>query len=349
MSALPEPRHALTTSIYRWWQDKADHGLRPHLGASLIGHPCVRYLWSTFRWAALPQWEGRMLRLFDRGQREEAVFVAELRGIGAEVSECQPDGQQWRVSACGGHFGGSLDGVARRLPGGSLTNWELLEFKTHNDASFKDLAKRGVEQSKHQHYCQMQTYLALTGMTRSNYFAVNKNTDAIYYERIHADAATGKAMLERAEQVIFAAEPPPPVSRDPSWYQCNGCTFHAFCHGTDAPLVTCRTCAHATPERAGHWQCERHSRAIDTAQQQAACPAHRYIPVLLDRFADLMDADQTANWVQYKHRETGALFTNTDPTDGYSSEEIHACQDKRLLGDPMVQAVRQTFDARVTV
>ena len=182
---MPEPLHSLAASIYRWREATADDGLRPHLGASLIGHHCARHLWLTFRWSAKQSWEGRMLRLFDRGQREEAVIVAELRGIGAEVSECQPDGQQYRVAMFGGHFGGSLDGVARGIPGGSATNWELLEFKTHNTKSFKELTEKGVQTAKWQHYCQMQTYMALTGMTRANYIAVCKDDDQIYHERVH--------------------------------------------------------------------------------------------------------------------------------------------------------------------
>lgn len=60
---------------------------RPHLGGSLIGRPCDRELWYSFRWAAKPSHEARMLRLFARGQREEAQFIRYLRRIGLEVRE----------------------------------------------------------------------------------------------------------------------------------------------------------------------------------------------------------------------------------------------------------------------
>jgi hypothetical protein len=282
MAAMPEPLHSLAASIYRWREATADDGLRPHLGASLIGHPCGRYLWLTFRWAARPSWEGRMLRLFDRGQREEAVIVTELRGIGAEVSECQPNGDQWRVSACGGHFGGSLDGVARRLPGGSEINWELLEFKTHNAKSFKEVADKGVEKAKWQHYCQMQTYMALTGMTRANYIAVCKDDDSIYHERIHADAKTGRDMLDRAQSVIFAGEPLPKISDRPDWYQCKTCHYHGQCHGTEAPMPNCRTCAHVTPLEDSTWHCARYDAGnIPLEHQRKGCGCHVLHPDLV--------------------------------------------------------------------
>lgn len=346
MTAIPQPLHTLPAAIYRWREQQADDGLRLHLGASLIGHPCLRYLWHTFRWARVADFDGRTLRLFDRGQREEAVIVAELRGIGAEVSDAQPDGSQWRVSFCGGHGGGSMDGIARALPGGSPTNWEVLECKTHNAKSFKELAEKGVEKAKRQHWAQMQIYMALTGMTRANYIAVCKDDDQIYHERVHADVAAGKALLERAESVIFAAEPPPGISADPAWYQCKMCSYHALCHGDTAPLPTCRSCCHATPERAGHWQCERHNKALTTDEQKHGCDAHRYIPATLARFAELVDADASANWARYRLK-AGGEFVNGQPPEAVSSVEIHAAQDKRMLVDPTVQEFRQTFNARV--
>lgn len=348
MTALPQPKHSLAATIYRWWEARADDGHRPHLGGSQIGHHCARYLWLTFRWAGMPTFDGRMYRLFDRGQREEAVIVAELRGIGAEVSECQPNGQQWGVSQFGGHLGGSLDGVVRNLPGGSPSNWELLEFKTHNAKSFKELADKGVEKAKHQHWCQMQIYMHLTGMTRANYLAVCKDDDQIYHERVHHDAEAGQRLLDRAESVIFGPEPLPRCSTDPSWYQCKMCGFHSLCHGDTAPEVNCRTCAHSTPLRDGSWTCERHNIELTLGAQKTACQAHRFIPQLLDHWAELIDADQVDNWVRYRLLDGRGEFTNGQPPAGHESAEIHAAADKGILADRgFVQALRQGFDGRV--
>jgi hypothetical protein len=329
MSPVPPQVHSLAAEIYRWHQANADDGLRPHLGASLIGHPCARYLWLSFRWVMATGFEGRILRLFARGQREEAIIVEELRGIGAEVSECQANGDQWRVSACGGHFGGSLDGCVKGLPGGSATNWELLEFKTHNAKSFKDLSEKGVQVSKPQHWCQMQTYLHLTGMTRANYIAVNKDTEALYHERVAVDPEAGPQLIKRAESVIFAQEPPPGISSDPSWFQCRMCSYHAFCHGQEAPLVTCRSCAHVTPDPQGGWKCERFGHWLTISAQKEACAQHRYIPALLSTFAVMVDADASENWVEYRNLATNALFMNCGTV--YRSADIHGCQDKRQL------------------
>ena len=85
---------------------------RAHLGCSIIGRDCTREIWYSFRWASQVQWSGRMLRLFDRGQREEVTLVSLLRAIGCEVWDHTPRGDQYRVSFADGYIGGSVDGIA---------------------------------------------------------------------------------------------------------------------------------------------------------------------------------------------------------------------------------------------
>jgi hypothetical protein len=142
---LPEPVHTHTTAtaIVQWYEKKVD-GPRPHLGASEIGKPCDRALWYSFRWVTKKNFPGRIKRLFDTGFREEVRFLEELRGIGAEVYDCDPDTkQQHRFSAIGGHFGGSCDAIGRGFPE-APKSWAIVEFKTHGAKSFKDLAAKGV-------------------------------------------------------------------------------------------------------------------------------------------------------------------------------------------------------------
>jgi hypothetical protein len=62
-----------------------DGGHRTHLGASLIGRSCKRYLWYVFRWAKRAPTDGRRQRLFNRGHREEARFIEWLEGIGFKI------------------------------------------------------------------------------------------------------------------------------------------------------------------------------------------------------------------------------------------------------------------------
>ena len=86
-------------------------------------------------------------------------------------------------------------------------------------------------------------------------------------------------------------------------------------------------------------------RSVD--EQKAACQSHRFIPALLMNFADAVDADTEGNSVTYWHRVSGNTFINGLPPTGYESIEIHACADKKALGDASVQRLRAECDARI--
>ena len=336
MAAIPEPIHTTAKMIYASYEKAADNGHRPHLGASLIGHQCERYLWLVFRWAKAQKFEGRMLRLFETGKREEPRIVENLRAIGCEVWADDGTGQ-YRVSALGGHFGGSMDAVVHSYHE-APTQHMPVEMKTHNAKSFKDLVTKHVREAKPMHFSQMMIYTGLSEMHSALYFAVNKDTDDIYTERVKLDKAEFDRLMTRAKRVITANEPPLRISNDPSWFECKYCNMHGLCHGIAAPEVNCRTCAHSTPNiDNGGWECARHGEAIST------CNDHRYIPILLEKFARVTDANEEQNWVKYENTLTGNEFYNGD----LSSEEIHACHDKRALGDPGVQEFRHELDARV--
>lgn len=350
MAKLPEPINTTVAKIYEAYENDADSGNRPHLGASLIGHACERYLWLTFHWVNAKKFSGRMLRLFETGQLEESRFVANLRRIGVEVHEFQPDGTQWRVSAFGGHFGGSMDGACVGLPEAPKT-WHVLEFKTHNEKSFKELAAKGVQAARPQHYAQMQTYMGLTGMERSMYMAVNKNNDELYTERVEFDQVEFAKLMARAERVIRASEPPLRCSNDPSWYVCKMCDFSEHCHGTEAPAVNCRTCAHSTPVvdgEGGRWICGEYGEIGLIAQQESGkCSSHRYIPILLEKFAT--QEDYVNGDVDYIDTH-GQGFSNGENPASLTSHEIRDLADKSMLGEVAkvkAQVAAQGFTSKV--
>lgn len=340
MAAIQPPMHQTVAAIYAWHASRADESPRPYLGCSEAGHGCSRYLWLRFRWAGVESFDGRMYRLFETGNLAEDRFIKELRAIGVTVESHTPEGKQFAVSAIGGHMWGHLDGALLGLIEAPKT-WHVAEYKTHNDKSFGELKAKGVKASKPMHYAQMQLYMALTGMERAAYLAANKNNDELYMERVEYDAEEAKRLLDRAASIIFAAEPPLRISDRADWYECKLCRFHGICHGTTAPEVNCRTCAHATPTQGGTWTCEKYGEQIPLDVQRAGCPQHRYIPILLERFAEQTNGSDAENWVQYRNKETGASFVNGE--QGYSSREIQACADKRCLGDAGVEQMKAEF------
>ena len=342
MAALPQPQHSTLQAVLQWWEGRPDEH-RAHLGASLIGLACSRRLWYGFRWTARERFAGRMLRLFDTGKREESRVGDELRGIGCEVH--MDDGQaQWRVSACGGHFGGSMDGAVLGLPE-APKSWHVLEIKTHSAKSFADLAKKGVREAKPQHFAQMQTYMHLAGVDRALYYAVNKDTDDLHIERVAYEKAFAERLVDKAARVISASEPPPKLSEDPAWFECKFCPFHALCHGQAVAEVNCRTCAHSTPvidADGGLWRCERGLSRIQQPRQAHDC--HRFIPALLVNLAEPVDSDGDA--VTYR-TAAGHEFSN-GPRPGLSSVELRAGGAAAAI-DPTTQRLLREFPtAKVT-
>ena len=294
MAELPHATCPTRDAIYAAYEKDSGDGFRAHLGASIIGKECERALWYDFRWVTQAKHPGRLLRLFETGQLEEARLVSNLRATGATVLEVDPEtGRQFRVAAHGGHFGGSLDGIALNLLEAPKT-WHVLEFKTHSNKSFNDLLSKKVQASKPQHYAQMQIYMHLTGISRAMYLAVNKDTDELYVERLEADRACAENLLSKAQRVIFAATPLPRISDDPSWYQCRLCDHAPVCHGQTAPSVNCRTCLHATPVE-GAWHCARLKQPIGEREQRAGCSLHLFVPDLVP--ARQVDAGE--DWVEY--------------------------------------------------
>ena len=295
MAPLPPPPMPTLEAIYAAYVAEAGDGFRDHLGASIIGKECCRALWYDFRWVTRRTFSGRMLRLFDTGKREEDRLVRDLRRTGATVLDTDPEtGRQWRVSAVGGHFGGSLDAVAIGLLEAPKT-WHVVEFKTHGLKSFAALKNDGVEQSKPQHQAQMQVYMHLTGITRAMYVAVCKDTDEIHLERLRVDPAEAERLIAKAERVINAPRPPVKISDDPAWWQCRLCEHHDHCHGDRAPERNCRTCLHSTPVEGG-WICARWQRQLSSHEQRQGCLFHLFVPDLVP--AEPVDAGD--DWVAYR-------------------------------------------------
>jgi hypothetical protein len=328
-------------------KDQAEDGFRPHLGASQIGRSCDRALWYSFRWCTRPNHDARLLRVFARGHREEENLSNLLRRAGVTVMQTDPNtGKQFTFG--NGHFGGSMDGACVNLPDAPKT-WHVLEFKTSSAKMFNILEAKGVKEAKPEHWAQMQCYMAWSGMERALYMTVCKDDDRLHMERIDADPQAARLLFERAQRIIDAPTPPEGISTDPSWYECKWCEHADLCHRSMAPVPTCRSCSHSTPEPGGTWTCARHSnKPLTVKEQKDACQAHRVIPILLKNWADPVDANVVDNWVRYQLKEGERFeFTNGTPPDGFTSDELYSLKEKSMLQCQMLLELRAQYDGRL--
>lgn len=302
MPEIPKPKHTTVKAIYEAYEQVPQQE-RTYLGCSTFGDDCDRALWYRFRWAIEPEkFDGRKLRLFQTGHREEARIIADLRSAGVGVIEVDSDtGKQWEVSACNGHLGGHLDGVALGVIEAPTTT-HVLECKTHNDKSFRDLLVKGVKKSKPGHYRQMQLYMHLIKLTRALYVAVNKNDDNLYVERVRYDAKEGEALVKRAQRIIDTDVAPSKLYDDPNAreaFVCQWCPALSICHEKAMPQRrNCRTCISSSREIGGQWWCTHWEKFLTVAEQKAGCPKHLFLPSLMP--GEQIDANEQERWIAYQ-------------------------------------------------
>lgn len=265
-----------------------DDGHRSHLGASLIGHECSRYLWYVFRWVKREKFDARMLRLFQRGHLEEPRFVEYLRGIGWEVSigpdvNFFPDAQH-RVSAVMGHFGGSLDGLARPqdcpipLPIERDPEAFLTEFKTNSTGQgFSGFFDKKVRRNKPRHWAQMNVYGVLWPLKHAVYMCVNKNDDDMYIEAVELDHDYGNELIGKAHSIIMSQEPPNRIAQTSAFHTCKFCDKNDLCFENARPEINCRSCKDAIPVNNAEWFCRKHNDNIPSDFIRKGCDGYESI------------------------------------------------------------------------
>jgi hypothetical protein len=310
--------------------------LRPHLGASLLGHPCDRWLWLSFRWAVKEKFPGRILRLFRRGQLEEQTLVSDLRAIGIDI---QRTGKAQSRVEFGSHIAGSVDGIAEcGVPFGDGKRY-VVEFKTHSLKSYKKLEEDGVKLAHPMHYAQMQVYMLGTKIDRALYVGICKDDDRIWTEQINFDSEFANKLVERGKRIALSDRMPEPISTDPSWYQCKWCPANEFCHKTNTTKeVNCRTCAHSTATPENTFTCARHdNELIPVDWQRNGCDSHVLHPHLVP-----WDIKQGPDAMTAVYVIDGKDVANGEPNETtFTSKEILANPSMCANPDKFVKEMRE--------
>jgi hypothetical protein len=303
-------------------------------------------LWLRFRWAGIEKFSAKSIRAIQDGFAGEDVQAARLRQVkGVALYTHDDAGRQFGVEALGGHLRGHLDGVATGLLQAPKTP-HVWEHKQVNEAKFKALQKAiethgekdALEHWDAVYFAQGQLYMKHMRLHRHYLTVCSPGGRDTVSVRTEYQAAKAQAIEDRAEGIIFADSPPDRISDDAAFYLCKWCSFHSLCHGTDAANVSCRTCAHVTPERNGTWTCAKNDCDVVPIEfQRVGCDEHRYIPRLIESFAELENnEDGVTTW---KNKLTGKYFSQPN----YLSSEFVAATDKALLGDEGVDQFKGIF------
>ena len=239
---------------------------RPHLGGSVIGHPCRRYILYHFRWAYKNKIESKLHRIFRIGDAIEAIIIEELEQLGIDIFYGQK-----QVGGYKNHGGGSIDGQC------FINDIEtLFEAKSMNHTNFLDLQRKKCQASKPQYYNQCQIYMGKLELEQTLFIAMDKNTSEIYVEIIKFDEYTYEMLLAKEEEAIDAIHINhfPRISENPSWYQCKFCDAKDVCHQGIKPEQNCRTCNNVEIRDGGVWWCTYHDHLLTAQEQEDGCPKY---------------------------------------------------------------------------
>ena len=324
------------------------------LGASQIGEECARKVWFTWRWADSGEPpDGRLFRLFRRGDIEEEIIAKDLEAAGITIMTVDPQTmKQWELTGIDDHFVCKLDGIAKGVPEKPKA-WHTVEMKTMNDKNFKALVKHGVQKAQPKHYAQMQAGMWLSGnsidnrMTRSLYVVINKNTDDIYTEIVSFSKPFSDKLMQKAQDIIYAETPPDRIGTQ-SCMACKWCPVKGTCHANVVPPVNCRTCCHSTPEKDGTWSCARHKKTLAFTDQLAGCGQHIYRPEFLENWALMSEMDSETGSIMYTLRDDASKTFWNGPED--PRKDVFSSKDIKALGpmvkDEIIKVLRDMFDAK---
>lgn len=245
------------------------------LGSSFIGEECVRKIWLDWRGFAREQFGGRMLRLFETGHLQEERIVEDLRRAGLAIWDKKDDGRQFEFIDRTGHFITKIDGVAKDIPESDKPH--ILEIKTHNKNSFSGLVKKGVQESKPEHYAQMQISMALGGFTDALYVAVCKDDEQFYVELVKEDKSLQDKLVHKIEKLVSSTLRPAGISDDASSFGCKFCSVRSVCTKETNPLTHCRTCTMCSAGDEGKWVCNLNNYTLTLDEQRRGCEHHEVL------------------------------------------------------------------------
>jgi hypothetical protein len=121
---------------------------RPYLGASIIGHDCLRRI--QFDWWVKPVLPARTREIFDRGHYFEERARRHLIAAGFKFAPLEA----LAFSAAGGVLRGHADGIIFHgpdLPGAYLIYPAIWEHKALNAKGWREVERDGLEK-KYPHY-----------------------------------------------------------------------------------------------------------------------------------------------------------------------------------------------------
>jgi hypothetical protein len=210
---------------------------RDYLGGSRLGVECERAL--QFEFFKAPKdpgknFDGRILRVFERGHWVESAVIRWLRLAGVTILTEDDNGQQFEFSLFDGLLKGHSDGVIVDGPEAFGPFPRLWENKGLQQSDYKAIVKHGLKHEKPVYYAQCQVYMDRFKLTENPalFSAVNMNRMEIHWESVPFNQGAMDALGHKAVRILqacLAGELLPRLSQDPNFYLCKFCDWPKRC------------------------------------------------------------------------------------------------------------------------
>jgi hypothetical protein len=205
---------------------------RSYLGASAVGHECMRQ--TQFDWWCKPFLPARVRSIFNRGHFFEAQTRKHLVAAGfvfAPMESC-------KFVALGGDLQGHADGIiiaGPPLSGTCLALPCVWEHKALNAKNFRAVARDGLEKVFPRYAVQIWLYQKfLDDLNPALVSVVNADTCEALHFPFRFNAARADLWIERAAEIVAATrkgELLPRAFDSPDDWHCKICSHNKRCWG----------------------------------------------------------------------------------------------------------------------
>lgn len=205
---------------------------RAHLGASSLGHDCLRKI--QWDWRRPVNHEARTLRIFQRGHWWETYCVGLLLKAGFRMVRSGPETEFQQL---GGMFAGHADGKFVAGPEIEGVGFPCLwECKGLGSKGWKKLEKDGLARAYPAYADQVALYQAYLNLADhpAIFTACNMDTMEVLHLLVPFDAARAQAASDRAVSIIQAdraGEIMPRIGADADDWRCKFCGHREECWG----------------------------------------------------------------------------------------------------------------------
>lgn len=201
---------------------------RRYIGASLIGNPCMRYVWNSIRGVEKNALTAKQIRTFKVGKLLEEMILNDIENAGFKITrnvECIDNDNIL--------FKGHCDAILHI----NESNDCILELKTAKASEFKKFNDKGIKEWNMQYYYQCQSYMGMKKLKYCLFIVINKDNADMACEYIYFDEICYAELQAKASNVLKLESEPARINDNPCFWICQMCAFKVTCHkpaGSDA-------------------------------------------------------------------------------------------------------------------